>query len=174
MKAITIVIKPLEAKLFQDIEATSKLESYCVAIVGDTKVKNSVTKSVGKYPIWEDAITIRPEKHETCLFEVRDQSLPQTDNLIGSTQIDLREVAEHVRETKWYDLGNNGQVIGQVLIEIAYSAGEYPPDDVLYSESLKLAHEDHQHHSHSKSSSRNKLEAEDPIPEEPNAEKEEK
>ena len=77
-------------------------------------------------------------------------------------ELDLVEVKDHGKISRWYDLSNNGNITGQILLEIVYSAGEYPSDKILYPEATKLSHDPH----HSKSIEKIP-EVQDTIPEEP-------
>jgi len=156
----TIILKPLEAK----IAFESNSDSYCVATIGKSIAKSSMSRNSGNFPCWDDAMIVRTGDEPICLLEVKDKDV-QAGEIIGAAEIDLKEVTERGKMTKWYELYNKNQAAGQILVEIAYSAGEYPPDSVLYAESVKLSHEDPRSRSHEKQKSLDRLSEEDSIPE---------
>jgi len=157
----TLLLKPLEAKIHEEREETANLESYCVVTVANTHVESKPSKNGGKYPIWEDAVTIRPGQDLNCTIQLLYKGLNAPNNLVGSAQINLQDVEQHGKTSKWYELTANGNVTGQILVEMAYSAGEYPPDKVYLSEASKLIN----HYTTTHAAGKIKGD-EDPIPEE--------
>lgn len=162
----TIILKPLEAKITTDSPSYCNADSYCVATIGKSIAKSSMSRNTGKYPCWDDAMTVRTSDEPVCLLEVKDKEV-KADDVIGIAQIDLKEVTERGKMTKWYELFNNDNSMGQILVEIAYSAGEYPPDSVMFADAIKLGQEDFHTRSNEKPKSYERLsEGEEPIPEE--------
>jgi len=154
-----ILVKPLEAKILEEHE--KPLESFCIITLNNSKVKGNHSKNTGKYPIWEDAITIRPGNETSCLLELLYKDSEAPESIVGQTSIDLKEVEEHGKLSKWYGLSNQGKSTGEVFLEIVFSPGEFPSDNVLLSEASKIAL--HYHHSHASGRIRGD---EDPLPEE--------
>ncbi len=62
----SITFKPIEAHLTHDTELITKMDPYCVFLVGNKAFNSEVSKKGGKHPQWTDAITV-PISNESSI-----------------------------------------------------------------------------------------------------------
>ena len=80
----TYLIKPLEAKIALAADPSATFESLCVVTLDHSHAESQRSKNGGKYPIWEDAITLKSEKQAPCILELRGGEPGAALDLVGN------------------------------------------------------------------------------------------
>jgi hypothetical protein len=117
----TIVIKPLLANFDNDlsVELVDNVNPYCVVSVGEKKVAGPTCKKGGKYPFWRGTFLLPREDEHHCFIEIKNNQLPLSQ-VIGVSEINIDEVADKGKVTKWYDVYYKKKPAGKIFIEAAY------------------------------------------------------
>jgi len=113
----TVTFKPLQADLTKEKTFLGTLDPYCQIILGHKKVKTQVCKKGGSSPIWNDSLTLKKEDESVCTLELKDKETLIPDGTIGRVQIDLDEVVVNKKLSRWYDVMNKDEIMGQILVE---------------------------------------------------------
>jgi len=114
----TIIFKPLEANLVQGNELKDKFNTFCQFTLGDQKVQSQICEKGGKYPHWNDCITLTVIDQPTCKVEVKAEGVPA----LGSFEVNLDEIESKGCIKKWYHLENKDLFGGEVLMEAIYTS----------------------------------------------------
>jgi len=117
----SIIIKPIEAKLTHNTAWLSKMDPYCTFTVGSSKFKSQVSKAGGQHPQWHETIVIPAETEAVCSVELKDKHLI-ADDLIGSFDIDLKEIKTHGNIDKWYPVFYKKQEVGEMLLNAMFTS----------------------------------------------------
>lgn len=133
----TIVIKPLQAKLTRDVDVLSKMDPYCLVMIGNQKVHGTVCKSGGKTPKWEESITVRRNNEPFLYIEVKDKDTFSSDEIIGVCQINLDELSSQSVTARWQPLFYNQKPAGDLLVELVYTADQTAPPLNLHQGSVQ-------------------------------------
>jgi hypothetical protein len=128
----TVFIRPLEAKLFRDVELFKKMDPYCLVTLGDRSLKGTICKKGGKHPSWDDIMAFRVTNEPVCVVELMDKDTLTPDDTIGVCEVDLQEVEEEGRVIKWYELHYKRKLAGEILVEAIFTLDECPQDPLLY------------------------------------------
>jgi Ca2+-dependent lipid-binding protein len=129
----TVFIRPIEAKLFRDVELFKKMDPYCLVTVGDHTVKGTICYKGGKTPKWDDIMIFRTTREPVCVLELMDKDTLTSDDIIGVCEIDLQEVEDEGRVAKWYELHYKRKLAGEILIEATFSTEQCPQEPIVYS-----------------------------------------
>ena len=138
----TIDIKPLEAKLSHDTETFGKMDPFCQIVIGDSKVKGQVCHSGGKFPRWNDTISVNRNSEPSFYIEVIDKDTIKSD-IIGVGLVDIHALSPEHPTTKWYPLYYKKKPAGEVLLEITYK-----PNNQAVAHSEVQHHDLHREHYH--------------------------
>jgi len=151
----SLIVRPIEAKLYRDVELFRKMDPYCILTLGDQTVKGTICKKGGKRPFWDDIIIFRGTQHPVCTLELMDKDTLTSDDLIGVCEIDLQEVEEETKVTKWYELHYKRKLAGEILIETTFDKEqEGPKEALLYVNKKRALYEHLKGHDADKSAAR--------------------
>jgi len=128
----SLCIRPIEAKLFRDVEFFKKMDPYCLVSFGDSIVKGTICKKGGKHPVWDDIVVFKMTNDPTCIIQLMDKDTLTADDTIGVCEIDIQEVEEEGRVLKWYELHYKRRLAGEILIEAAFMQEDSSQDALLY------------------------------------------
>ena len=95
----TIHIKPIEAKISHDTEIFGKMDPFCQITIGDSKVKGQICHSGGKFPRWNDTITISRNSESSFYIELIDKD-SIIDDIIGVGLVDMHALSPEHPATK--------------------------------------------------------------------------
>ena len=127
----TITVRPIEAKLYRDVELFRKMDPYCLITLGIHTIKGSICKKGGKRPFWDDIIIFRGTPDSNIVIQLMDKDTLTSDDLIGVCEIDLQEVDEEGKIAKWYELHYKKKLAGEILIETTFTENQQGPEEPL-------------------------------------------
>lgn len=114
-------LKVVQARLTRDTEIFGKMDPYCVIKIGRVNTKTKTHKSGGKFPMWNSEFNIDIETDECLICEVWDADFFKSDDLVGTSQIDLRTALRGSNETQdWFELLYKGKKAGTIRLEMKY------------------------------------------------------
>ena len=116
----TFILKPIEANLTHNTDLIGRMNPYCSFIVGNTKIKSQVCKKGGKYPHWNDAVTLPVTLESKVMVDLMDKDKLSHDDMIGSFVLDLNEVQSVGQVHRWYPLTYKNKNAGEILLEAIY------------------------------------------------------
>jgi len=116
----SIIFKPIEAHLTHDTELITKMDPYCVFMVGNKSFNSEVSKKGGKHPQWTDAVTVPIANESNINVSLKDRDHITKDDLIGSFTIDLQEIESKKRISKWYPLLYKEKPAGEILLVASF------------------------------------------------------
>ena len=121
MVAGNFTIKPVSAKLTRDTDTFSKMDPFCVIIIGNQKQTSSVHKAGGKFPQWSDAFSFKHTNEGLATIEVWDVDTASANDLVGSGALSLAKFFKGGPEVnEWVDITYKGKSAGQVLLSIQF------------------------------------------------------
>jgi len=82
-------------------------------------VKSHVCKSGGAFPDWNDALIVDRGYEPFCYLELKDKEKIH-DMSLGSAKIDLDEISDNRQMSRWYDIYDKDEILGQILIESTF------------------------------------------------------
>jgi hypothetical protein len=131
----TLVIKPLLANLDNDLEVelADNVNPYCVVSLGDKKVTGPTCKKGGKYPFWKGTFLLPRENEHFCFIEIKNKQLAP-HQIIGVSEINIDEVADKGKVTKWYDVYFHKKPAGKIFVEAAFENLVKPEQFLDYNE----------------------------------------
>ena len=115
----TLILKPTTARLFRDCDTFSKMDPFIKFVLGSTTSKTKTHEGGGKKPNWNDTLTFTVAKDTTLDILVYDED-PASDDLVGSTTVDLAPVMKSGSYKDWVTIHYKGKEAGQVFIEFFY------------------------------------------------------
>jgi len=123
----TIVIKPLKADFENDlkIELAEGVKPYCVATMGDKTIKGPTCQKSGKHPFWKGTFHFPVHDEKYCFIEIKNNQIASHE-VIGVSEIDIKEVNKEGKLTKWYDVYFKKKRAGKILIETSIEDEELP------------------------------------------------
>jgi len=127
----SIFVRPIEAKLYRDVELFHKMDPYCFLTLGSQSIKGTICKKGGKRPFWDDIIVFQNTPDPTCILELMDKDTYTSDDMIGICEIDLQEVEEEGKVLKWYELHYKRKLAGEILIETSFVKDQEGPESPL-------------------------------------------
>jgi len=121
----TIILRPIQANLNQGEPLPTKVDPYCMIILGDQKIKSPATKT-GNVFEWNEAIAVKKiPKEEFCYVEIKDRKDQTCDGTLGTCKIDLTGFDDYAKVTKWYNMYQDEKYTGKILIEATFSPEAY-------------------------------------------------
>jgi len=127
----SIFVRPIEAKLYRDVELFHKMDPYCFLTLGSQSIKGTVCKKGGKRPFWDDIVVFQNTSDPVCVLELMDKDTLTSDDMIGICEIDLHEVEDEGKVLKWYELHYKRKLAGEILIETTFTREQDGPDSPL-------------------------------------------
>jgi len=123
----TIVIKPLKANFENDLklELAEGVKPYCVATMGDKTITGPTCQKAGKHPFWKGTFHFPIHDEKFCFIEIKNNQIA-THEVIGVSEIDIKEVNKEGKLTKWYDVYFKKRRAGKILIETSIEDEELP------------------------------------------------
>jgi len=121
----TIVFKPIEANLTHNTDLITKMNPYCVFVVGTERYNSQICKKGGKHPVWNDSISVPVGNESRLMVEVMDKDRITKDDTIGSFLIDIQEIESQQHVSKWYPLFYKNKPAGEVLLEADFQGGSF-------------------------------------------------
>lgn len=113
----TLVVKPLEASLHQDLEKCQFLnEAFCVVKLGEKTVKTKASKGTLLKPTWKDTITLHKHNENIVKIELWNKNQEGQIILMGHTEIPIAIIKNTGYSSTWYDLKKDFDNVGQMLI----------------------------------------------------------
>jgi len=117
----TITLKPIEANLTHNTDLLTKMNPYCVFVLGTQRFNTQICKKGGKHPMWNDAIRIPIANEDKILVEVMDKDKITSDDVIGTFTLDLQELYSQQHINKWYPLFYKNKPAGEILLDANFS-----------------------------------------------------
>jgi len=118
----TYTFRPIQANLTHDTDWLGKMDPYCSYRVGATRVKGPVCRNGGKFPKWEDATVNVPAPNDVSMVvDLMDKDKILHDDNIGTFVIDLVEIQNIGRISKWYPVYYHKKPAGEILMEAAFT-----------------------------------------------------
>jgi len=133
----SLFIRPIEARLYRDVELFRKMDPYCRLTLGNQTVKGTICKKGGKRPLWDD-IFVFGKNEPTYVLEVMEKGTLTADHTIGVCEIDLQEVEEEGNVLKWYELHYKKKLAGEILLETIFVREQESPKTPLVYVGRKL------------------------------------
>jgi Ca2+-dependent lipid-binding protein len=131
------------------------MDPYCILTLGDQSVKGTICKKGGKRPFWDDIVIFRGSQDPVVTLELMDKDTLTSDDLIGVCEIDLQEVEDEGKVTKWYELHYKRKLAGEILIETTFTKEqEGPKEPLLYVKKKRALYEKMKGHDSEKSAAR--------------------
>lgn len=116
----SIVFRPIQAKLRVDTDLVKKMDPYCKFTLGGHSGNSYVADGAGRYPYWNDMITLERKGDEhSAKVVVKDKDFLY-DDTVGEAVIDLDPVLEKGKVSQWYTLESKGKVTGEVLLMVEH------------------------------------------------------
>mmetsp|Transcript_3532 Transcript_3532/g.5443 ORF Transcript_3532/g.5443 Transcript_3532/m.5443 type:complete len:139 (-) Transcript_3532:586-1002(-) len=120
MQTGNLVVRPYKADLRRNLDLFSKMDPYCVVIVGGQKYKTRVHTRGGKHPMWQDQFIFRRSTETEIRFEVWDFDKYSNDDLVGEGKLQLQQVIRS-RFDDWVELTyKHGKRAGKVRVSIVW------------------------------------------------------
>lgn len=116
----TLIFKPVKANLTRNDDSFMKMTPYCTVMLGDQEINGKTANSGGKCPHWDDSIVVKKNFEPYCILKIKGKEWFKTDSTVGHVEIDLREIEEQGRVTKWYKVSHDSQPAGEILIESSF------------------------------------------------------
>lgn len=115
-----LVVKPRSANLKRSTDMFTKMDPYVKVRIGGEEQTSSTHCDGGKKPTWNDSMTFRVDPNRDHIAHVRimDKDTFTKDDLVGETNVPLRDVFNMKRVNKSYDVTYKGRGIGQINIEL--------------------------------------------------------
>lgn len=122
----TIILKPLLADFDNNlsIELVNRVSPFCVAIIGNTKVKGPTCPKGGKHPFWKGTFYLPRNDEKYCFIEIKNHHSAHED--IGVTEINIEEVVSARKLCKYYPVYFKKKAAGQIMIQAFFVDKEYP------------------------------------------------
>jgi hypothetical protein len=117
----TITLRPIEANLTHNTDLLTKMNPYCVFVLGTQRYNSQICKKGGKHPVWNDAVTIPIANENKILVEVMDKDKISKDDVIGSFMLDINELASQQHINRWYPLFYKNKPAGEILLDADFS-----------------------------------------------------
>jgi hypothetical protein len=117
----TITLRPIEANLTHNTDLLTKMNPYCVFVLGTQRYNSQICKKGGKHPVWNDSITIPIANENKILVELMDKDKITKDDVIGSFMLDINELASQQHINKWYPLFYKNKPAGEILLDADFS-----------------------------------------------------
>jgi len=117
------IFRPLEGKFINDKDPVGKMDPYVKIKLGWHSGKSAVAKSEGTNPTWTDSIAL-PRKHNETFakIKVKDKDRATLNDALGDTKVNLDEVIQRGRVTRWFPITKKDKPTGEILLDITYSA----------------------------------------------------
>jgi len=122
----TFIFRPLEAHLTHVTEWFTRIDPYCVFIVGNRRYISNVCNKGGIHPYWEESIKVHIQHDPTITIEVMDKERLFPDEHIGYCIVDLEEIESYGRLKKWYPLELGDNPAGEFLLEATFEPDLVP------------------------------------------------
>lgn len=133
-------IGKLEVTLIQGIDLlkTSQLflDPYAIVILDNGEPQESPVIYRTRQPIWQEKFSFDLiESNEKLYFSIWDANFGR-DDLIGSTEIELREIVagKLTRKTLSLDSGNSGKIVVSLLLSLDSGENRLPPTEEMEME----------------------------------------
>lgn len=128
-----IVFIPKEGNFKEDILQYAACDRYCIFSLGDQKTHTLMCEPGKKRSHWHDIIDlVKKSDEDVCFVEVRERTPERSDESMGVAEIDLKEIKENDRVSKWFNVMRNDEVTGQLLIEVDTTYTEHDPHMSLH------------------------------------------
>lgn len=134
----TFVFKPIEATLNGEAALGSysnNLDPFCKIKLGDQKLFTHPSKSFGIHPVWEESLVVQEAgEKNTCTISLKDSNKMNPNRRIGKFKLNLDDVYNKGKVTKWFNICKKDRVQGKLLMEVTYTQGN--PQSKLFHQSL--------------------------------------
>jgi len=117
------IFRPKEANLTHDTNLITRMDPYCVFLVGTDKIETDVCKHGGKNPTWNEDIIVPAPEQSMMMVKVMDRDKITSDDHIGSFSLDLKEIESQGFVSKWYPLFYKNKAAGEILVESEFKPG---------------------------------------------------
>jgi len=111
------IFRPKEANLTHDTNLITRMDPYCVFLVGTDKIETEICKHGGKNPTWNEDIIVPAPEQSMMMVKVMDKDKITSDDHIGSFSLDLKEIESEGFVSKWYPLFYKNKAAGEILVE---------------------------------------------------------
>jgi hypothetical protein len=117
----TVTIRPVSAQITHDTDLFSKMDPFCVFIVGQQRHKTHTAKGAGKHPKWTDYITLNVHTQDNIFVEIWDDDTFSQNKLIAVGEIHVSKIAQVGRIEEWINLSYDKKNAGTLMLEATYT-----------------------------------------------------
>jgi len=93
--------------------------------MGDKTITGPTCKKGGKYPFWKGTFQFPVHDEKYCFIEIKNNQIAAHE-VIGVSEIDIKEVNKEGKMTKWYDVYFKKKHAGKILIETSMEEEDLP------------------------------------------------
>ena len=116
----TLTIEPIKADLDHTTHWMTKVDPFCIFVIGSQKIKSKVSIRSGSKAIWDDKLMMRNNGNDSLIIEVWDHKSIRSNRMLGTGEIKLAKIINGGSLIEWVWITNKSNYAGKVLLEIDY------------------------------------------------------
>lgn len=135
-----VTIKPSKAELKHDVELIEKMDPYIVIEHNGKKYMTGISENGGKKPTFKENFSFQVGGDGSLKLTIMDKNTVFKDSIVASADLNLYQIAQNGQVDNWYPVYYEGEVAGQVWLDIAVSKPGSGPQLFLRPIRAELIH----------------------------------